>query len=99
MLLLSQVLMSYWPHVKKAVGASEKIFEYVDRKPDIPPDGSLSPQSLKGHVQFKNITFAYPKRPDTDVLKVCIENLSKNALLYFTKSKKRNKKSCFAQKK
>uniref|UniRef100_A0A8C1TIW3 Transporter 1, ATP-binding cassette, sub-family B (MDR/TAP) n=1 Tax=Cyprinus carpio TaxID=7962 RepID=A0A8C1TIW3_CYPCA len=63
------VLMSYWPHVKKAVGASEKIFEYVDRKPDTPPDGSLAPQTLKGHVQFKNITFAYPKRPDTDVLK------------------------------
>ncbi|KTF75807.1 hypothetical protein cypCar_00041376 [Cyprinus carpio] len=65
----NSVLMSYWPHVKKAVGASEKIFEYVDRKPDTPPDGSLAPQTLKGHVQFKNITFAYPKRPDTDVLK------------------------------
>ncbi|KAK2903603.1 hypothetical protein Q8A67_008316 [Cirrhinus molitorella] len=64
-----EVLMSYWPHVKKAVGASEKIFEYVDRKPDIPPDGSLAPKTLKGHVQFKNITFAYPKRPDTNVLK------------------------------
>ncbi|XP_073702808.1 antigen peptide transporter 1 [Garra rufa] len=64
-----EVLMSYWPHVKKAVGASEKIFEYVDRTPDIPPDGSLAPKILKGHVQFKNITFAYPKRPDTNVLK------------------------------
>uniref|UniRef100_A0A672SX15 Antigen peptide transporter 1-like n=1 Tax=Sinocyclocheilus grahami TaxID=75366 RepID=A0A672SX15_SINGR len=64
-----EVLMSYWPDVKKAVGASEKIFEYVDRKPDIPPNGSLAPQTLKGHVQFKKITFAYPKRPDTDVLK------------------------------
>ncbi|XDV39544.1 hypothetical protein PO909_008771 [Leuciscus waleckii] len=64
-----EVLMSYWPHVKKAVGASEKIFEYVDRKPDVPPDGSLAPPNLKGHVCFKDITFAYPKRPDTDVLK------------------------------
>ncbi|XP_051577068.1 antigen peptide transporter 1 [Myxocyprinus asiaticus] len=64
-----EALMSCWPHVKKAVGASEKIFEYVDRKPDIPPDGSLAPQALKGHVHFKNITFAYPKRPDTNVLK------------------------------
>ncbi|RXN24583.1 antigen peptide transporter 1 [Labeo rohita] len=64
-----EVLMSYWPHVKKAVGASEKIFEYVDRTPDTPPDGSLAPKTLKGHVQFKNITFAYPKRPDTNVLK------------------------------
>ncbi|KAG1942920.1 ATP-binding cassette sub-family B [Pimephales promelas] len=64
-----EVLMSYWPHVKKAVGASEKIFEYVDRKPDVPPDGSLAPPTLKGHVCFRNITFAYPNRPDTDVLK------------------------------
>lgn len=64
-----EVLMSYWPHVKKAVGASEKIFEYVDRKPEVPPDGSLAPKTLKGHVQFRNVTFAYPKRPDTDVLK------------------------------
>ncbi|XP_077086066.1 antigen peptide transporter 1 [Siphateles boraxobius] len=64
-----EVLMSYWPHVKKAVGASEKIFEYVDRKPDVPPDGSLAPPTLNGHVCFRNITFAYPKRPDTDVLK------------------------------
>lgn len=64
-----EVLMSYWPHVKKAVGASEKIFEYVDRKPDVPPDGSLAPRTLRGHVQFRNITFAYPKRPDTNVLK------------------------------
>lgn len=65
--------MSYWPHVKKAVGASEKIFEYVDRKPEIPPDGSLAPRTLKGHVRFENITFAYPKRPDTNVLKVWVE--------------------------
>ncbi|XP_056100488.1 antigen peptide transporter 1 [Rhinichthys klamathensis goyatoka] len=64
-----EVLMSYWPHVKKAVGASEKIFEYVDRKPDVPPDGSLAPPTLNGHVCFRNITFAYPNRPDTDVLK------------------------------
>ncbi|KAK7158369.1 hypothetical protein R3I93_009547 [Phoxinus phoxinus] len=64
-----EVLMSYWPHVKKAVGASEKIFEYVDRKPDVPPDGSLAPRTLDAHVCFRNITFAYPKRPDTDVLK------------------------------
>ncbi|KAA0702664.1 Antigen peptide transporter 1 [Triplophysa tibetana] len=64
-----EVLMSYWPQVKKAVGASEKIFEYVERKPDTPPDGSDAPQALKGHVLFKNITFAYPKRPDTNVLK------------------------------
>ena len=63
--------MSYYPHVKKAIGASEKIFEYVDRKPQVPVDGSLAPETLEGRLQFKNVTFAYPQRPETAVLKVC----------------------------
>ncbi|XP_061096251.1 antigen peptide transporter 1 [Conger conger] len=64
-----EVFMSYYPHVKKAIGASEKIFEYVDRKPQVPADGSLAPETLEGHLQFKNVTFTYPKRPETAVLK------------------------------
>ncbi|KAL7840105.1 hypothetical protein AOLI_G00254280 [Acnodon oligacanthus] len=64
-----EALMSYYPRVKKAIGASQKIFEYVDRKPDIPPEGSLAPEKLEGHVRFNNITFAYPTRPEQNVLK------------------------------
>ncbi|KAL7836017.1 hypothetical protein SRHO_G00283640 [Serrasalmus rhombeus] len=64
-----EALMSYYPRVKKAIGASQKIFEYVDRKPDIPPEGSLAPEKLEGHVCFNNITFAYPTRPEQNVLK------------------------------
>ncbi|KAJ8398369.1 hypothetical protein AAFF_G00426240 [Aldrovandia affinis] len=64
-----EAFMSCYPDVKKAIGASEKIFEYLDRKPQMPPDGSLAPQTLEGHLQFKNVTFAYPNRPDTAVLK------------------------------
>lgn len=62
--------MSYYPRVKKAVGASEKIFEYVDRKPDVPPEGSLAPKTLRGHVRFNNITFVYPTRSGENILKV-----------------------------
>ncbi|MBN3289409.1 ABCB9 protein, partial [Polypterus senegalus] len=64
-----EVLISYYPHVNKAVGASEKIFEYMDRTPSMTTVGTLAPHSLKGHVLFKNISFAYPGRPDTMVLK------------------------------
>uniref|UniRef100_A0A8C4RUU4 Transporter 1, ATP-binding cassette, sub-family B (MDR/TAP) n=1 Tax=Erpetoichthys calabaricus TaxID=27687 RepID=A0A8C4RUU4_ERPCA len=64
-----EVLISYYPHVKKAVGASEKIFEYMDRKPAMTTPGTLAPNSLKGHISFKNVSFAYPGRPDTMVLK------------------------------
>ncbi|XP_037129878.1 antigen peptide transporter 1 [Syngnathus acus] len=62
-------LMHSYPEVKKAVGGSKKIFEYLDRKPQMPPDGTLAPESLKGHVQFKNVRFAYSGKSNTDILK------------------------------
>lgn len=64
-----ETVMNYYPHVKKAIGASEKIFEYVERTPDMPPDGTEAPEQLKGHVQFQDVTFSYPKRPEHAILK------------------------------
>ncbi|KAM6967839.1 antigen peptide transporter 1 [Aplochiton taeniatus] len=64
-----QALISYYPEVRKAIGASEKIFEYLDRKPQVPQKGTLAPETLKGHVQLKNVTFAYPTKKDTVVIK------------------------------
>ena len=54
----------------EAVGASAKVFEFIDRKPDIPKSGKLAPDNFKGELEFKNVTFAYPSRPETDVLNV-----------------------------
>ncbi|XP_061530800.1 antigen peptide transporter 1 [Phycodurus eques] len=59
-------LMNSYPNVKKAIGGSEKIFEYLDRKPQVPPEGTLAPEHLKGHVQFKNVTFSYSGNRDAD---------------------------------
>lgn len=53
-----------------SVGAASKVFEYLDRKPEVSTEGTLQPDSLKGHVQFQNLTFSYPTRPDQKVLKV-----------------------------
>lgn len=55
-----EAVMRYYPEVKKAIGASEKIFEYLDRKPQVPPEGTLAPENLNGHIQFKKVTFSYP---------------------------------------
>ncbi|ELV12571.1 Antigen peptide transporter 1, partial [Tupaia chinensis] len=63
-----QVLLSTYPSVQKAVGSSEKIFEYLDRTPRCPPSGQLTSLNLKGHVQFQDVSFAYPNRPDVSVL-------------------------------
>ncbi|KAM9852192.1 antigen peptide transporter 1 isoform 2-T2 [Aulostomus maculatus] len=57
-------VIRFYPDVKKAIGSSEKIFEYVDRKPQIPPAGSLAPANLKGHIQFKNVRFSYSDQID-----------------------------------
>ncbi|XP_061918708.1 antigen peptide transporter 1 [Entelurus aequoreus] len=59
-----EAFMHSYPEVRKAVGASEKIFEYLDRKPRVPPEGTLAPENLKGHVEFRNVTFAYSGNSD-----------------------------------
>ncbi|XP_046958741.1 antigen peptide transporter 1 [Lynx rufus] len=63
-----QVLLSTYPKVQKAVGSSEKIFEYLDRIPRCPASGVLTSVNLKGLVQFQDVSFAYPNRPDVPVL-------------------------------
>uniref|UniRef100_UPI0037E78BDD antigen peptide transporter 1 n=1 Tax=Semicossyphus pulcher TaxID=241346 RepID=UPI0037E78BDD len=63
-----EAVMRYYPEVRKAIGESEKIFEYLDRKPNIPTDGTLSPKSLEGHVQFKKVAFSYSEKTDKNNL-------------------------------
>ncbi|XP_041079715.1 ATP-binding cassette sub-family B member 9 isoform X2 [Polyodon spathula] len=53
----------------QGVGAAEKVFEFIDRKPQLSSDGTLAPDTLKGLVEFKNVTFSYPTRPESQVLK------------------------------
>ncbi|XP_036908591.1 antigen peptide transporter 1 isoform X2 [Sturnira hondurensis] len=64
----TSVLLSTYPRVQKAVGSSEKIFEYLDRIPRCPASGVLTPSNLEGLVQFQDVSFAYPSRPDVPVL-------------------------------
>uniref|UniRef100_F7EIT2 Transporter 1, ATP binding cassette subfamily B member n=1 Tax=Ornithorhynchus anatinus TaxID=9258 RepID=F7EIT2_ORNAN len=64
----TSVLLSTFPSIQKAVGSSEKIFEYMDRTPRCPPSGPLAPATLQGLVRFQDVSFAYPSRPDTPIL-------------------------------
>uniref|UniRef100_A0A8C0GLN9 Transporter 1, ATP binding cassette subfamily B member n=2 Tax=Chelonoidis abingdonii TaxID=106734 RepID=A0A8C0GLN9_CHEAB len=64
-----EVLLSTYPSVQKAVGSSEKIFEYMERTPQISPPGTLAPASLRGHLQVQDVWFSYPGRDDAPVLK------------------------------
>lgn len=59
-------VMRFYPEVKRAIGASEKIFEYLDREPQIPPDGTLAPDRLERDIEFRDVTFSYPKKNNND---------------------------------
>ena len=45
------------------------MFEYIDRPPEIPNDGTLVPREFSGRVEFKNVSFSYPTRSESNVLK------------------------------
>ncbi|XP_062342636.1 antigen peptide transporter 2a [Osmerus eperlanus] len=51
-----------------SVGAADKVFEYLDREPQVSTKGTFEPDQLLGHVQFQNLTFSYPSCPDHKIL-------------------------------
>nr|XP_002714655.1 antigen peptide transporter 2 isoform X1 [Oryctolagus cuniculus]XP_008260981.1 antigen peptide transporter 2 isoform X1 [Oryctolagus cuniculus]XP_008260983.1 antigen peptide transporter 2 isoform X1 [Oryctolagus cuniculus]XP_051710826.1 antigen peptide transporter 2 isoform X1 [Oryctolagus cuniculus] len=61
-------LVYMWGDMLSNVGAAEKVFRYLDRTPNLPPAGTLAPPTLQGLVEFQDVSFAYPSRPDQPVL-------------------------------
>jgi ABC transporter fused permease/ATP-binding protein len=57
-----------WADFMKASGAAERIFELLDRAPTMPLSGGERPAEVKGEVRFEAVRFAYPTRPDAQVL-------------------------------
>ena len=69
-LLFSQTLIYIFGDMLNSVGAADKVFEYLDREPQVSTKGTLEPHQLLGHVQFQNLTFSYPSCPDHKILQV-----------------------------
>ncbi|KAF7730808.1 Multidrug resistance protein 1 [Apophysomyces ossiformis] len=57
--------------VSSACGAAYKVFSVIDRVPDIDPYSKegVVPQKMEGEIEFRNVQFKYPTRPDVVVLK------------------------------
>lgn len=55
----------------KAVGASHRVFQLLDRVSAVPSAGSEAPlvDSKGGHISLQGVWFAYPSRPEEWVLK------------------------------
>ncbi|XP_057295728.1 uncharacterized protein LOC130624179 [Hydractinia symbiolongicarpus] len=61
-------LSSLYGDFMKAVGASVRIFELLDRVPALTP-GTVQLSDAKVNISFDDVYFHYPSRPDTSVLK------------------------------
>ncbi|ETN76645.1 antigen peptide transporter 2 [Necator americanus] len=57
-----------WNGLMQAVGASRKVFEFIDRDPKVKNDGKYAPEKLVGRIEFKNVKFSYPIRPDLPIM-------------------------------
>eukprot|EP00026_Physarum_polycephalum_P004944 Phypoly_transcript_04970.p1 GENE.Phypoly_transcript_04970~~Phypoly_transcript_04970.p1 ORF type:complete len:643 (+),score=87.69 Phypoly_transcript_04970:79-2007(+) len=53
----------------KSIGASERVFQLMDRTPKVRFRGGDTPLQFKGLIRYENVFFAYPSRPDVIVLK------------------------------
>ncbi|MEN8761611.1 MAG: ABC transporter transmembrane domain-containing protein [Thiogranum sp.] len=54
----------------RAAGATERLLELLNTEPLIsPPSAAVAlPEPARGEVQFRNVTFRYPSRPDSPAL-------------------------------
>lgn len=61
-------LPELWAKIQKAIGATEKLMELFDEKAESigEKDSSLR---INGDIEFRDVHFAYPTRPDVEVLK------------------------------
>ncbi|KAM7471890.1 hypothetical protein LguiA_010073 [Lonicera macranthoides] len=62
--------LSYFAQFAQGTVAASRVFEVIDRIPEIDP---YSPEgrrlsSVRGKIEFKGVTFAYPSRPTLQIL-------------------------------
>ncbi|XP_028622055.1 ATP-binding cassette sub-family B member 9 isoform X3 [Grammomys surdaster] len=85
---------SVYSGLMQGVGAAEKVFEFIDRKPTMVHDGSLAPDHLEGRVDFENVTFTYRTRPHTQVLQNVSFSLSPGKVTALVGPSGSGKSSC-----
>ncbi|KAE8574185.1 hypothetical protein XENTR_v10024954 [Xenopus tropicalis] len=59
-----RTLVHMLSEITHAAGAAEKVFQYLDREPQVSASGCLCPGTLQGRFEFSNVTFSYPSRPE-----------------------------------
>jgi ATP-binding cassette subfamily B protein len=61
-------LADLWSDFARARGASERVFELIDRLPTVDAGGGTRLEQVAGRVEFSGVGFSYPVRPEARVL-------------------------------
>ncbi|KAM7050153.1 ATP-binding cassette sub-family B member 10, mitochondrial isoform 1-T1 [Molossus nigricans] len=62
-------LSSFYSELMKGLGAGARLWELLERKPELPFDEGLilDEKSFQGALEFKNVHFTYPARPEVPI--------------------------------
>ncbi|CAF1020083.1 unnamed protein product [Adineta steineri] len=69
--ILSDISQIY-TSLMSAAGASQSVFDYLDREPIQKVNGKLQPDKLQGDIEFNNVSLVYPARSD----EIALQNVS-----------------------
>lgn len=61
-------LLNNYSSLLRGAGAAARVFDLLDRQPQLQHGSEHFDQSVKGHVQFIDVHFVYAARPQTPVL-------------------------------
>jgi len=62
-------IMVVIPDLSRALRSGLNILKVIYREPAIRANGGIQPDSIQGRIEFKNVSFSYPTRPNIQVLK------------------------------
>ena len=62
-------LMTMYNEQHKSLAAATRVLRAIARRPRIERGAGLRPDGFKGLVELRDVTFAYPTRPETPVLR------------------------------
>ncbi|CAF0978548.1 unnamed protein product [Adineta steineri] len=69
--ILSDISQIY-TSLMSAAGASQSVFDYLDREPVQKVNGNLQSDKLQGDIEFNNVSLVYPARSD----EIALQNVS-----------------------